>query len=481
MPSGELVDHDDLEVVGEHVEFAPDAGDRVGDAHLFAIGRNDHAHRASPVRHRAAHRAGLLTAHHPEQHEAVRQPRITAEIATGDALRREGRQRGQAEKDGEIDDPGDDRNRREDWRLTDPSVELVSPQCVASVQDAADDRRNHEGGSAGGQTTETGRDQADGNANIDDGRADPSEREPTGVRTLCVLASYEPHHHQVLPSGSLIPSTAAEAVNTRDGSTTVERYRASSTSEGPWPNTTESRPAVPGSHTSNDTNGSSVGPDNQVQHQGDANERKTGRKTGRRRTHVLGGLVDKANDRRCRDPGPLHLGEDKTTARQQIKRRRAEVPQPATGHDRDPTHREDARDADNREHEADEFDARASVVELDRRIGRDDDHEVRRHPIRPLGSGRLPVGEVTRANEDRLADLVDLERDREFVGDDVGHGRRRHRLGRQHRRESSGERPHLGDSPRVVLDCLRERRDRLFDHGHRGARPIVGARLGDER
>ena len=67
---------------------------------------------------------------------------------------------------------------------------------------------------------------------------------------------------------------------------------------------------------------------------------------------------------------------------------------------------------------------------------------------------------------DRLANLVDLERDREFVGDDVGHRGRRNRIGWQHRRESGGERPHLCDSPRVVLDRLSERSDRLLYHGH---------------
>ena len=144
-----VVDHDDFEVTGVDVKFASDASDGVGDARLLAIGRNDHAHAHFPIRHRAAHRGGLLATHHPEQHKAVRQPPDHGRNRHGDALRREGSKRGQAEEDGEIDDTGDDRNRGENRRLTDPSVELVSPQCVAGVQDPADERGDHEGDTAG--------------------------------------------------------------------------------------------------------------------------------------------------------------------------------------------------------------------------------------------------------------------------------------------------------------------------------------------
>ena len=79
----------------------------------------------------------------------MRQPPDRGRDRHGDALRREGRKRGHAKEDGEIDDTGDDRNRGENRRLTDPSVELVSPQCVSSVQDPADERGDHEGDTAG--------------------------------------------------------------------------------------------------------------------------------------------------------------------------------------------------------------------------------------------------------------------------------------------------------------------------------------------
>ena len=44
-------------------------------------------------------------------------------------------------------------------------------------------------------------------------------------------------------------------------------------------------------------------------------------------------------------------------------------------------------------------------------LGRDDDHEVRREPVRTVGAVHLPVREVRRLHDDRHADFVDVERD----------------------------------------------------------------------
>ena len=66
-----VVDHDDLEISGEHVEFVADAGDGVGDALLFPVRRNDHTYPHLAVRRRAVYRNGLLTTHHAEKHEPM--------------------------------------------------------------------------------------------------------------------------------------------------------------------------------------------------------------------------------------------------------------------------------------------------------------------------------------------------------------------------------------------------------------------------
>ena len=57
------------------------------------------------------------------------------------------------------------------------------------------------------------------------------------------------------------------------------------------------------------------------------------------------------------------------------------------------------------------LDAGAAVGQLDVGVGRDHHHEVGRHPVRPLGPGDLPVGEVRHLHQHRDADLVDVEGD----------------------------------------------------------------------
>ena len=62
--------------------------------------------------------------------------------------------------------------------------------------------------------------------------------------------------------------------------------------------------------------------------------------------------------------------------------------------------------------------------------GRHDHHEVRRHAVRTARAVRLPVREVRRLHEHRLADLRHVERDRVDVFVDVGDLRRRDRASR---------------------------------------------------
>ena len=54
-------------------------------------------------------------------------------------------------------------------------------------------------------------------------------------------------------------------------------------------------------------------------------------------------------------------------------------------------------------------------------VGRNDDHEVRRDPVGPLGAGRPPVREVRHLDQHRGADLVDVERQALRPHLEVGH------------------------------------------------------------
>ena len=98
---------------------------------------------------------------------------------------------------------------------------------------------------------------------------------------------------------------------------------------------------------------------------------------------------------------------------------------PAHAGSRSPSSRRPGQaDADDGEAEQPERSStRASSRSAARRAfdGRDDDHLVRRDPVRAVGAGHLQFGKYDVLHEHRLADLVDVEGDRRRRSSDVGH------------------------------------------------------------
>ncbi len=101
----------------------------------------------------------------------------------------------------------------------------------------------------------------------------------------------------------------------------------------------------------------------------------------------------------------------------------------ASQHRRSSPQQDEPEEAEGAQEVRAEVDAGVAVVQRHVVVRRDDDHEVRCHPVGALGSRGLPVREVAHPNEHGHADLVDMEGDAIVTLHDVGNGDRRQRLG----------------------------------------------------